>query len=114
MTVSFVKSFPYTIASGSTNGPVCNSIQTYEDMVALVLMAPAVIIETTTIQTNDKPDGTGTWRTLQDDTPNDIAGPAAGKSRFYPQLVNVSAWRLVASGAVAADRVFTVSGQWTT
>lgn len=113
MSISFDKSFPYTILNGQTNGPACLSGLQYEDMVSILIEAPAVLAETTTIQINSKSDGTGVWSTLQDDTPVDIAGPIAGKSRFYPQLVGSPAFRLVASGAVAADRVFTISGPWT-
>jgi hypothetical protein len=42
-----------------------------------------------------------------------IAGPAAGKARVYTYLVNAVCFRLVASGAVAADRVHQITGQWT-
>lgn len=111
--ISFSKAFPYTILNTQTNGPICKSGLQYEDMVSFLIAAPAVLPEAITIQVNSLPDGSGVWSTLQDDTPADIAGPLAGKVRFYPQLAGAPAFRLVAGGAVAADRVFTISGPWT-
>lgn len=85
----------------------------FEDMVALLIEAPATLPETITFQVNTARDGSGTTTVLQDDTPADLAGPTAGKARFYNQLLHAISFRLLANGAVAADRVFTFSGQWT-
>lgn len=112
MPASFNKVFPYSILNGQTNGPVCSSLTYYEDMIALLVQPPAVLAETITFQVNSKSDGSGVWSTLQDDTPSDIPGPVAGKARFYYQLAAAPAWRMVASGNVAAQRDFIISGQW--
>lgn len=114
MTISSDKSFGYTIPSGTTNGPLCSSVLLYQDMVSMLIAAPLVLPETLTIDINSQADGTGVWSRLQDDAAVDLTGPTAGKARFYPQLVGAPAFRLVASGAVAADRVFRISGQFTT
>lgn len=111
--VSFVKSYPYTIALGQSNGPAVLSGIVYEDASGMLISAPAVLAEGITIQVNSAKDGTGIWSTLQDDVPADKPGPTAGKARFYPELINAAAFRLVASAGVAADRVFTLHMQWT-
>lgn len=112
MTISFQKQFTLTVPLGAAVSASFPS-NVFEDMVAMLIQAPAVLVETVTFETNALRDGTGAWSVLQDDTPADVAGPTAGKSRFYNQLLHAPAFRIKLNGNAAADRAFILSGQWT-
>lgn len=102
-----------TVLNAGTNSRTVRSVYEYGDAESLTLYAPAVLPEAGTIQVNEKDDGSGTWATLQiagvDATP-----PAAGKAKsFGKELTAAMSWRIVLA-AVAADRVFKCTKQWST
>lgn len=102
-----------TVLNAGVNSRTVRGIYEYNDAESITIYAPAVLPEAGTIQVNDKDDGSGNWVTLQiagaDATP-----PAAGKAKsFGKELTSTMAFRIVLA-AVAADRTFKCSKQWST
>lgn len=79
----------------------------YEGSYGILVHAPAVLAEVGTFLVAEK--SGGTFGTLQDDTPADVAVPTAGKSRFYIRLPFAGAFKISLGSAAAASRTFKTS-----
>lgn len=105
-----------TVLNAGTNSRVVCGPYEYNDAENLTLIAPAVLPEAGVIQVNRDPLATNAspgWATLQS-AGADVTTPAAGKAKSYgKELCGVSAFRLVLA-AVAADRTFQCTKQWST
>ena len=98
-----------TVASGATESRAVYADYEYSDARYLTIYAPATLDAVTwTIEVST--DGT-TWSTLNNGT-SDIAPPAAGKARQYIEMLSSRYFRIKASSATAANRIFRVSKQW--
>jgi hypothetical protein len=111
MTQSFdARLFDIVIPSGSSVTRSISGAYEYSDAVAITIQSPATLDALTfTIEISN--DGTN-FATMSDGT-NNIPVPAAGKAIQYTDMLGARAWRIKASGNVAADRTFLVSKQWT-
>jgi hypothetical protein len=78
-----------------------------------MIYSPGTLPETVEIEVSPDNSSTPTnWYQLQDGDPlADVVVPAAGKAQFYERLVLANHVRLVATGAVGAERVFPVTFQ---
>lgn len=101
--------------AGTQSRVVCGPYE-YNDAEVLILLAPATLPEAGVIQINRDPLATNAsagWVTLQD-AGADVTTPAAGKAKSYGKLLcGASAFRLLLA-AVAADRTFQCTKQWST
>lgn len=94
-------------ANGATTSNVVRASLVYDDADLVCIMAPTGA-EASTIEVTDDPDAAvPAWFALQNDTPGDIAGPAAGKARSY--AIPAKAFRLKYAAGVAADRTYKVN-----
>lgn len=102
-----------TVPSGSNVSNIMDANGFYDGAYGIMIYAPAALPEAAgTIEVTDDaaPTAAGsTWRTLQDDTPADVAYPAAGKARLYLRLPFANGFRIKLGGNAAADRVFAVT-----
>lgn len=92
------------IANGQTSSNTVSAALVYEDAMTIGLQAPATLPETVTIYVSQ--DGTN-WNALYDGSTTVLA-PLATYAASYP----VFPWKyfkLVAGGAVAAERIFKMS-----
>ena len=105
-----------TVLNAGVNSRVVCGPYEYNDAEILILLAPAVLPEAGTIQINRDPLATNAspnWVTLQD-AGVDVTPPAAGKAKSYGKMLcGSSAFRIVLA-AVAADRTFQCTKQWST
>lgn len=110
MTQSFdARLHDIVILSGATTTRTIEGAYEYSDATAITIQSPATLdAGTYVIQVSN--DGT-TFSNLNDGT-NDIAPPAAGKSRQYIEMLGFRAWR-ISGPTSAANRTFLVSKQWT-
>lgn len=88
------------IPNGETTSNVIPR-EVFGDASSITLYAPATLPETTEFEVADQDGNYTTWS----DGSSDIAGPAAGKARVYTNF-DFYGFRLVANGAVAAERTF--------
>ena len=99
-----------TIPINTDVSNIIKAREVYDDAASISLLAPATLDGVTfTLQVTDDFDATtsSTWRTLQvNDPPTDINPPAAGKARTYYDLPTYAAFRIKASGNVAAARTW--------
>jgi len=117
-TIGRIKVAPVlTIASGQSASNALPS-SAIEDLVAALLYAPATLDALTfTLEVNANPNATTSdsgWITLCDATGTAIAPPAASKAQLYSELPHAGAIRIKASGNVAADRMWKLTGVETT
>ena len=99
-----------TIPAAGTATRAIQGIYEYSDATAIFIQAPAALdVGTYVIQIS--PNGVDTWTNLSDGA-NDIAAPAAGKSRQYIEMIAAPWWR-ISGPTAAAERTFIVSKQWT-
>ena len=110
MTTSFdARLWDVVVLSGQTTTRAINGNYEYSDATAINIQSPATLdAGTYVIQVRN--DGVN-WANLNDGT-NDIAPPAAGKSRQYIEMLGAKEWRISGPSA-AADRTFIVNKQWT-
>lgn len=102
--LSIVECTDIVVANGATESGVVLAREQYDDAFDFCIMAP-VGAEASTIEVSDDPDAAvPAWFALQDSTPADVAGPAAGKARVY--AIPAKAFRLKFAAGVAAERVF--------
>ncbi len=110
--MSFTSKGPnLTVAAAATISNHVYADGNYEGAYGVTIHAPAVLPEVGTIEVTDgekKDDATNVWRTMQDDTPADVACPLAGKSRLYLRIPFANGFRIKIA-AVAAQRVFNTS-----
>lgn len=98
-----------TIASGGTTSRSVFSDYEYSDARFLSIQSPGTLDAATfTIEVSQ--DGI-TWATLATQAAN-VVVPAAGKAIQYTEMLSSKYFRIKASAAVGADRVFKVSKQW--
>lgn len=98
-----------TIASGQTTSNELLAWRSYGQSAGMILYSPSTLPETVKIEVT--PNGTN-WYNIQDGDPlADVTVPAAGKAMYFDRLVLAHGIRLVATGAVGADRVFRASFQ---
>lgn len=115
MSTSFNGVIPIIIANGATESNVvgCNA---FHDAASIVIFSPASLVENVKIMVHYDP-GAGVadagWCDLVDYLGSGISVPAAGKARWYPELPAMGAIKFVASSAVAAQRTFYMSKNWT-
>ena len=105
------KGVDVVVAIGETISNHVYADGNYEGAYGIGILAPATLPETGTIEVTDgvlANDATNVWRTLQDDTPADIAAPLAGKARMYIRLPFFNGFR-IKLGATAAARTFNTS-----
>lgn len=85
-----------------------------EDMVAALVYGPATLDALTfTFQVNPDPratNATAGWIPLCDSTGTPIGPPAAAKAQLYSELPHAGAIRISASGNVAANRLWQITG----
>jgi hypothetical protein len=82
----------------------------YMDAVAIGIISPATL-DATTFVIQVSADNIAWARLQAGEPPLDVDAPAAGKARVYYELVNFPYWRILAGGAVAANRTFKVYKQ---
>lgn len=111
MTQSFdARLHDVVIPSGSSVTRSISGAYEYSDAVAIVIQSPAALDALSfTIEVSN--DGTN-FVTLTDGFSN-LPVPGAGKATQYTEMLGSRAFRIKASGNVAADRTFLVSKQWT-
>lgn len=104
------------IPSGQNASRAIVGYQEYSDAAQINIQSPATLDALTfTIEVSNDYNAntnTGTWAALNNGD-IDIALPAAGKARPYTDILGYRAFRLKASGNVAANREFLISKQWT-
>lgn len=116
-TSSRVIRFPVTIEEDETESNVVNAWETYGGAAGLTIFSPDALLETVNIEVHHKDtatnDDTG-WVPWMDGDPLTAQEvPPAGTAQPFVTLVTVNAIRLVATGAVAADRTFWFTWQAT-
>jgi len=115
-TLAVAKIGALTILNTGTTSNVFKAREVYEDAEEIQLDAPAALDALTfTIEVTNDPDAAApVFTTLQDGSPPaDVNPPAAGKSRSYASgLLGAGGFRIKASGAVAADRIFNATKQY--
>jgi hypothetical protein len=100
------------IPNGAAVSNILRGNEVYEDADAIMLIAPAVIGGALTylVEVSDDPKATAasTFRTLQvgDDTFADLVPPPQAKAKVVYELAAAPAFRIKASGNVAADLTF--------
>lgn len=94
-------------ANGATNSNVVKAAEVYDDTDVICIMAPAGAEASTIEVCDDITAAVPLWFALQDSTPADVAGPAAGKARFY--TIPAKAFRLKYAAGVAAARTYKVN-----
>ncbi len=100
-----------TIAAAGTTSNAIYADGNYEGAYGVEIYAPAVCPEVGVIEVTDgvvANAATNVWRTLQEDTPADVAAPLAGKSRTYLRIPFCNGFRIKLA-AVASQRVFNTS-----
>lgn len=96
-----------TIASGQTDSPVIDLHHwNYHHITALLIVAPTTLPETVTVHATAALGGT--YQPYQQLTGTDLTLPAA-KARKLDPVGHIAALKLIAGGAVAADRDFEIS-----
>ena len=98
-----------TIANGGTTSRGVRGVYEYDDATCITIQAPAAMTNATVIEVSQDD---VTYAVLNDGT-SDIAGPAAGKSRQYTEMLGHKYWRLVSAGNEGALRTFKVTKRWT-
>lgn len=96
------------ILSGATSSRVVDAEAESADAAAIMIYGPVTLAESVVIAVSYD---NVTFVTLHDGTA-DIASPLAGKARQYTELQGAKYWKLLAGGAVAADRTFKVAKNW--
>jgi hypothetical protein len=108
---SIVECPDIVVAAAATESNPIRASVVYDDADVICIMAPTGA-EASTIQVCDDPDAAvPVWVALQDSTPADVAGPAAGKARFY--TIPAKAFRLKYGAGVAAERTYKVNKRMT-
>lgn len=92
------------VANGATLSGEIAADANYEGAYGILVHAPAVLAEAGTFLVAEK--AGGTYTTLQDDTPADVAVPTAGKSRLYVRLPFAGAFKISLASAAGAARTF--------
>lgn len=98
-----------TVANGASTSNAVYADGNYEGAYGVGIASPAVLAEAGTIEVTNgyqATDSTNVWRTLQDDTPADIAIPAAGKARVYLRIPFFNGFRIKLAVNAGAQRVF--------
>jgi hypothetical protein len=116
MSVSFNARVLCTIPSGQTNSNVISG-SSIHDAASILILAPAVLPESPCkIQVNpdqDAVNGSAGWVDLVDYSNAVTNAPLAATAKWYPELPCAPSMRIVAPGAVAADRVFVLAKTFT-
>jgi hypothetical protein len=102
---------PLVILSGAQNSNVYNGLHVFSDSKSITIYSPATVAETIELWVNPDPEATAAgsgWVNLTTDGTTNITVPVASKARSY-DISSVGAFKLRATGAVAADRTFKVT-----
>jgi hypothetical protein len=114
-TIGRIKVAPsMTIASGGTTSNALPS-SVLEDLVAAMLYGPAAVdgATTYTLEANANPNASSSdsgWIALCDSSGTQLQPPGVNKAQLYSEIPHCGAVRIKASGTVAADRTWKLTG----
>lgn len=96
-----------TIPNGGTNSNAMTAKEGYN--VEVLLHGRSVTDGAITYKVQSSPDGGTTWYDLVDDAAAAVVPALQGKAKRIALLTDT--WRIQASGAVSADRIWDVTGE---